>query len=248
MDGVPVLKRSVVVIFLCFLMLQPLFSESESTFTMIINRPEDSPLYKWTSLIYSEVFRRLNIEFNYLYFPLKRASEEVNSGRFDGEPARIFDYGRSYPDLIRVEESVFDFRVVAMASDPAINNLNGWESLKGKGFFVEYPRGMLICEQNLKAVVTAGRLASVNETRQGLLKLAAGRIDLYVDDINSIFPVLAAGPDSLDNDVHVAGVMHEAPLYMFVHKKHKELVSEIEGILRDMKAEGLIELYYKIAF
>ncbi|WP_136810160.1 hypothetical protein [Desulfosediminicola flagellatus] len=221
---------------------------NERSFHMSINRPEGTPLYTWVNLIYKEVFRRLNMELIVEYYPLGRASIQTNEGRADGEPARIHAYGTLYPNLIRIDESVFPMTVGAYTTDPSIPELNGWESLKNTEYVVQYPRGMKICENNLSKVVKAGRLTDITETSQGLQMLALKRTDLYVDDVNSVIPFLKNGTYNLQGKVHLAGIMQEVPLYMYVHKRHTSLVPQLADAIKEIKAEGLIEHYHKIAF
>ncbi|MBM9520836.1 hypothetical protein JWG39_13515 [Desulforhopalus vacuolatus] len=185
-------------------------------FQMAINRPETTPLTAWCIAIYTEVFKRLGIPFKAHYYPLRRATEEVMQGRLDGEPARIAVYGDIYPNLIRVEETVFTMTVAAYTANPSAPSLEGWESLRGTKYQIDYPRGMQICEINLSFVVRAEQLDTVTKSIQGLQMLAAKRIDLYIDDVNSVAPILndpaVGGPGA----IYEAGIMEVAPLYMYI--------------------------------
>ena len=77
---------------------------------------------------------------------------------------------------------------------------------------------------------------------------ASGRIDLYVDDMNSVNPILYNNEYNLEDKIHVAGIMEEVPLYMYVHKKHRSLIPKLEDAIKEVKSEGLIGKYNKIAF
>ena len=222
--------------------------ETVKTFRMAINRPEDSPLYKWVDMIYSEVFQRMNIELVLDSYPLNRASVEINSGNIDGEPARIYNYGDSFKNIIRVEEEVFDLTVMAYSTDPYIIFNNGWESLSGTKLRIEYPRGMKICENNLPKFVAEEYLSAVSETSQGLRRLDADRIDIYVDDRNSAIPIINDPSYDLQGQIYQAGIMDQVPLYMYVHKSKKTLIPLLEDTIRTLREEGLIEEYRKKAF
>lgn len=220
----------------------------DNTFFMAINRPETEPYYTWIEMIYREVFTRLDIRLKTKYYPLMRASYVANKGQVDGEPARIYSYADSYPNLLRVEESVFPITVTAYMSASSDTELKGWESLRNTEYTVEYPRGMKICENNLKKVVKAELLSDITETSQGLRKLAFGRIDIYVDDMNAAIPVLQNKEFDVKEKVRIAGVMEEVPLYMYVHKKHQALSPKLAAAIRELKSEGMIEKYRKTAF
>jgi hypothetical protein len=220
----------------------------ELVFRLSINRPEGTPLYKRAALIYTEVFRRLNIKLLLEYHPLERSSIEVNEGRADGESARIHAYGKSFHNLIRVDETVFPMKVVAYKRDPSMPDLSGWESLRNSDYLVGYPRGMKACENNLLVNVKADRQAPGSSTYQGLRKLALGRMDYYVDDAHSIRPFLESSKYEWRGAVHFAGIMQEVPLYMYVHKKHKSLIPTLADTIRKIKSEGLIDRYDSLAF
>ncbi|MCP4304396.1 MAG: hypothetical protein GY788_05860 [bacterium] len=202
-------------------------------------------------MTYTEIFRRLALPLTTEYYPLKRASEEADAGRIDGEGGRIITYGKSFQNLARVEEPVFMMSVIAYAADPSISDLNGWESLKTFEGLVESPRGMKISEINLSNVVKAEKLSTITEASQALRKLAINRIDLYVDDMNAVAPILL-NPEydlyDLQGKIHVAGIMEEVPLYMYVHKKHQALAPKLSEVIKMVKSEGLIEQYRQTAF
>lgn len=223
-------------------------AKTDNAFYMVINRPEGSPLYEWTRLIYEEVFRRLNIEVKFDYYPLKRAGIQTDSGESDGEPARVYSYAENYTNLLRIEEAVFSMTVVAYAADPEIKGLKGWESLRGTEFQIEYPRGMKICELNLPKIVKKEFLHSISGSYQGLARLAEKRTDLYIDDLNSASPIINNPELGLKDKINIAGVMASAPLYMFVHKRHRGKVARLANIIRAIKSEGLVEKYRIEAF
>jgi len=222
--------------------------QKEKSFLISINRKEETPLFKWVTFIYTEVFRRLNIKVQVVYHPLKRSSIELNEGRVDGEPARIYDYGATYPNLVRIEEPVFSMTVAAYKAVPSMPDLNGWESLKNTHYLVDYPKGMKVCETTLSIVVKAEQISTSTNTWHGIQKLALKRIDYYIDDLNSISPILRNKSDKLKDKVFFAGVMQKTLLYMYVHKKHKSLAPEIAEMIKKIKSEGLIEYYQKKAF
>jgi len=219
-----------------------------NTFLMAINRPETEPYYKWIELIYKEVFGRIGIKLKTQYYALKRASYEANKGRVDGEPARIYGYATSYPNLIRIEESVFPITVTAYTAEPSVSRLKGWESLRNTEYLVEYPRGMKICENNLLKVIKAELLSDITEASQGLRKLAIGRIHIYVDDMHAVIPVLQNEEYNLKDKVRIAGIMEEIPLFMYVHKKHSALAPKLAETIKAVRSEGLIEQYRKTVF
>jgi hypothetical protein len=54
-----------------------------------------------------------------------------------------------YPNLIRVEEFIVGIKDEAYFTDTSIR-INGWESLRGKGFKVRLLKGIKSVEQKIK--------------------------------------------------------------------------------------------------
>ena len=223
-------------------------SVTKDTFQLAINRPEETCYYKWVELIYEEVFRRIRMNLKIDYYPIKRASIEANAGRVDGEGGRIYEYGKSFNNMIRVDEPVFSIEIVACTGTPEIRDLHGWQSLTGKNYLVEYPRGMKICENNLAPIIKEENLSTITEAYQGLRKLANRRTDIYIDDLNAVNSVLLRGQNGLNKKIWVAGTMQKVLLYMYVHNKNIDMIPKLEQTIRELKKEGLIRKFQKEAF
>jgi len=213
-------------------------------FVMAMIRPETDYLGKWWRLVYSEMFRRLGIPVEFRDYPGKRASTEIDEGRVDGEPGRIKEYFEMHPQLIRIDEALFPLNFTAFAISPSIPKLNAWADLKGTSYHVAFNRGIRICEINLPKVVAPDKLTSVTDPVQGIKQLAAGHIDLYIDQESGILTLLR-DPEFQGKSIRRVGVMERAFVYPYVHKKHADLVPKMRTVLRAMKNEGLIEHYHK---
>ncbi len=214
----------------------------EDTFVIATFRAEDDYLGKWYKMIYAEIFKRLGMKFELRTFPPKRTSIEADAGNVDGEAARPYHYTDEHPNLIRVEESVVSVNFSAFAVQDSIPQLNGWESLKGKDYRVEYRHGIKTTEDNLPNVVKKENLSTVTEQVPGLKKLISGRIDLFVDEESGILTLLKT-PEFKDSRIRSAGLMESFPVYPYLHKKHALLAPKMAEIIKAMKEEGLIEQY-----
>lgn len=217
-------------------------AESGPKMVMTSMLPEDSTQGKWMKLIYTEAFRRIGMKMVYKYLPAKRATVESNEGGVDGDLYRAYRYGNFHPDLVRVGETVYIANVSAFATDPAIQ-LNGWDSLKGTEYRVDYRRGVKLCEYALPEIVPKKRLSVVSLWSHGLRKLVAGWTDIYVDVEDVIMKALKT--DKNFDEVRRVGVMEIAPVHAYLHNKHKSLAPKLSSVLKQMKKEGLIEQYRK---
>jgi hypothetical protein len=218
----------------------------DNTFVMAFIRPETEYFGKFDRLIFKEVFRRLGIKDEFRDYPGKRAGIEADEGAIDGEPARPYQYAAEHPNLIRVEEFIFKVNFSAFAMQASIPQLNGWESLKGTNYRVDYQRGVRTTETNLSKVVSKENLSDIIKPAQGLKKLASGRTDIFVEEETGILSLLQT-PEFIDSKIRLAGVMESVAMYPYIHKKHAALAPKMAEVIKAMKAEGVIEQYRAMA-
>ena len=125
--------------------------------------------------------------------------------------------------------------VAAYKSNTTIPDLKGWESLKNGDYRIEYPRGMKICENNLLKMIKPDRLTSIKDTAGGLGRLILKRTDLYIDDVNSVTPLLQLTRNKYQGQIQQAGIMTKVPLYMFVHKQNEFLIPDLTRTIKTIK-------------
>jgi len=217
-------------------------------FLLATNRPEGSSAYKFLNLIYSEVFRRLDISFKMIYIPLKRGAIEIDSGELDGETSRVRAYEDAHPNLIRIKEFLYSTDVSAYALNPSLDGLNSWQSLKGTNYRVEYPKGVILSEINLAKVVDSPKLSSIPSAEQGLKRLFVNRIDIYIDDDLVVLPLLKDLEKTFKGKVRKIGIMESVPLYMYIHQKNYFLEARLSTVIKGVRDEGLVGKYRKITY
>ncbi len=221
---------------------------TERPFILAINRPEGSSAYTYLNMIYREVFRRFGGKFKLQYIPLKRGALESDSGVFDGETSRVYAYGDAHPNLVRVQEYLYSTDVSAYSANISVESLEGWESLKGTEYRIEYPRGVILSEINLQKVVAPEKLSNIASAEQGLQRLLLNRIDIYIDDDLVVVPLLKNSATFDDGNIQKIGAMTSVPLYMYIHKKNSRLEPILSEIIKGMRDDGLMEKYRKLVF
>ena len=133
-------------------------------------------------------------------------------------------------------------RFSAFSTNPSIE-LNGWESLKGKGYNVEYIRGTNICDIHLPKVVESDKLSEISYPSQGLNKLLSGRTDVFIAEENTVLEALESD-EFKGSGIKIVGRMADVNLHAFLHKKHKDLVPKVSSTIKEIKDEALfIESY-----
>ncbi|MBA5638275.1 hypothetical protein H3H37_14545 [Duganella sp. LX20W] len=198
------------------------------------------------TMIYTEAFRQLNVPLQIRVLPAMRASAEAVAGNVDGELVRAYDYGRMQPSLIRVEEPVLYLTVAAYAHKPGIK-VQGWDSLHGSPYRVEYRNGYVVVRQRLESVLPAGSLSAVGGAEQGLRKVMLGRTDLYVDSEEMLQPILQSDAFR-GSGIYNAGVLERAPTYGYLTRGHEQLAIRLADVLRKMRASGQMERFRNIAY
>lgn len=231
---------------LCFVILIDFKAyAAENQMEIVTYKSRESPDGKFLDLIYTEAFKRLKMIFIYKEYPAKRSFYMSDSGEADGELSRVYSYNKEHPNFIRVEEPHWTSGFIAVAADPSIH-LNGWESLRGTDYKVNYKLGIKGCEVNLPKVVRPEKLEMVTEVFHAYKKILVGRADIFVGaELNAAS--LLESDEFKNSELRIVGVMEKFTAHMFLHKKHTELVSELSDVLKEMKEEGLLKKYRKTA-
>jgi len=205
--------------------------------------PESSFTGKWLRRIYAEAFRRLGIPLEFAVYPLKRLSTMVDAGKLDGELLRAHGYAALHPQLVRVEESVLDVFIVLYAANPDLK-LERLEDLSSRDWYADYRRGVGVCESLLTKALPREQVFDVTTTEQGLRKLLAGRSDVFCDfDLAVLAELYSQDYGDAGNVRKLFTLGNPTPLYPYLHGKKAALAPRLAAVLRQMKAEGLVQAY-----
>ena len=212
-------------------------------FVLGLDAPPDSYPFRWLTSIYAEVFKRLGIPFQLESYALKRQGVHIEAGVIDGEAARAYGYGAAQPNLVRVDESVTELHLALYTAHPSAR-LQRLEELSSNGMQVDYRRGILLCENTLKPWVPPDHLSDVATYEQGIKKLMAGHTDAYCDfSVNVLSATHAPGIPKATGVRKLLDIGDAVPTYPYLHRKHADLAPRMAAVLKQMKAEGLIEAY-----
>lgn len=169
-----------------------------------------------------------NIQINHL--PSARSIENADLGIDDAEYARINSIPQHYKNLVLVDEKLLDYRFTGFSKGQSLN-INGWSDLRQ--YHVGYIRGWKIYEKNVTEYKSLTTATTEEELFQLLLE---NRVDIILyeqlrgmdflkrNNIEEIYPS--------KTPVAVKG------MYLFLHKKHKDLAPQLSEILRTMKSTG----------
>ncbi|MDM8539088.1 hypothetical protein QUF70_20235, partial [Desulfobacterales bacterium HSG17] len=216
---------------------------------------------RYCKMAYTEAFKRLGYTFDVMNCPSKRCGIMANTGQADGVMTRVFDYNKTFPNLVRVNYMFFQHRILAYAADPSVK-LNGWPSLADTDFQVAFLHGSVRLTNRLAKLVNTDNLQPVTSSRQGLFMLIHGRNDLLISIEALSLPEMVQSDkdrfflrsvkydkaekkssDVYPSPIYVAGILETVDSYPFLHKKHKKLAPKMAGMLQKMEQEGLLEKY-----
>jgi polar amino acid transport system substrate-binding protein len=198
----------------------------------------------WLSHIYKDAFSRLGYEFIYRGVPGGRAPLMAEKGEVDGEIHRAFEYQQQTKSLRRVDESPFDVTFEAYVIQ---NNLkfHDWSELGNHGLKVEFRRGTKRAEGKLKQAVAPSLLSDVTSTEQGLKKLLRGRTDVFIEQslvFQDVYASLIKKSETY-GVIHSAGIVDKLPSYVYLNRRHDKLINDLAKTIKEMKREGLIDIY-----
>jgi len=179
--------------------------------------------------ISAEIFKRLDIKLNYIRLPSRRSLIHVNKGIDDGHISRIKGMEKKWPNLMRVPESVMTWEFTAFSRTSDIK-INGWGSLKP--YTIGHIRGWQIYE---KKAAGAKKIIKAKNASQLFKLLKTGRIDLALFERAQApywFNKIGYSAKALSAPLAVK------PLYIYLNKKHKNLVPKMAKVISEIKQDG----------
>jgi ABC-type amino acid transport substrate-binding protein len=199
------------------------------TFTQIVDTPDQAI----GAVIVRAAYEKLGIPVKFAILPGKRALAESSEGRVDGEAHRIFEIGDEYPTLLRVptpinyiEPSVFSKK----------HNFEVTDCAALQGYQIGIVRGVKhseLCTQGMEKVFVGDDLSGV------MRMLDAGRIDLLITArINGLLLAKELGLDAIKP---LSPPLSRLWVYHYLHERHKDLVPNIDAVLKAMQESGELE-------
>jgi len=181
-------------------------------------------------LLVPEIFRRIGIEAQAVgYEASERAMINANNGIDDGMAMRIKGLEATYPNLLRVEEKIIDNDFVAYSIRHRFDT-TGFDSLKP--YQVGYIIGWKVFEAPLRS---AASITLVQDSRQLFSLLENDRTDVVLFE--------RWQGNWLVRERKIPAKLLLPPLvttemFMYLHKKHANLLVRAAEVLREMKADG----------
>jgi len=176
-----------------------------------------------------EIFSRIGIESKVIRLPSARSIINANEGIDDGVIARTAGMEKKYTNLIMIPVPVVTFKFVAYSLDHKIS-IKDWDSFAS--YSVGYIRGWRIYEKN---VTKTKSLTVVNNAEQLFKLLMNGRSELI------LFEYYRGSwwNKHLNANAHLIGSpVAEKNMFMYMHKRHKDLVPKITSAFEQIVKDG----------
>ncbi|WP_394699837.1 substrate-binding periplasmic protein [uncultured Pseudodesulfovibrio sp.] len=183
--------------------------------------------------ILSEAYARLGYEIELQGYPAERALVMANDGLVDGEAGRVNVVEKTCPNLIRVPTPLYINRIAILTTSTKVDPAKGWGQFQS----------CRTCIRNgykyLESRVTGEHSHAVSSYEKMLTLLKNGRMDVGLAEFFDILPAL--NKVGLGKVRMLCEPMVSNPMYHYLHKRHADLVPQIDAVLRDMAAEGRLK-------
>lgn len=200
--------------------------------------PLNTPSYDgFMDEVAREALNRIGYKLIINKLPAERALRQVNQGKIDGEMSRIKGIETIYENLVRVPEKIMDWEFVVFSKKP-IDMTNGWKSLEDKN--IGFITGWKILEKNVpqSAIVT-----QVKNSEQLFNLLERDRVDYVIYEFwggNRLIKLRGLK----DVEMRLPS-LESRSMFIYLHKKHNNVVPELASAIFDMKKDGSYENFVR---
>jgi len=203
--------------------------------TLVINTTGKRPLNTpdqtgFMDKVVAEAFRRSDLTLKTIQLPAERGLINANQGIEDGEMSRIAGLEKSYPNLLRVPEVIMDWEFHAF-SEQNIKLSNGWSDLSSHS--VAFINGWKILEKNVPAQTEITKVKDPDQLFR-LLEKQRTQVVIYERWAGLRF----IKQRQLKKIRLVEPALARRKMYMYLHKKHQDLIPRLTKALKDMKRDG----------
>ena len=179
-----------------------------------------------------EAFRRAGHRVTIKQLPMRRGLASADLGDFDGHFPRTKDAVATFPNLIVVNQPMFQVSIVAITRS-GYQPITKWGDLSP--LKVGYPSGWKVVESR-KAYLT--KAAPVNNVAKLLKMLIDGRVDVILQS-ERYFKSAARQISFNDYQIHRPSLLIRE-MYLVMNKRHKEVAAQIDKALGEMIKDGTL--------
>ncbi len=198
-------------------------------------------LYKIYEYYYTELFRRMNMDFELSYIPLNRSEQQLKVQELDGEVARVYSYLKHRDDLIRLPQPIYSMTFSFYCRKNSEIEISHWSDLDNTDLRIDVRRGMAFIDEELKKYDIRGDLVKLNTTEQGLNRLKMDRSDVFIDNKISVEPYLLNDQYDFRHYLYESGIAETLDIHLYLHKRHEAIIPQINEVVIDLSSEQYFE-------
>lgn len=212
------------------MMVSPVFGQQNPRGKLTISAIENEQTHELAKRVVRVAYEKIGIDVEFIDLPARRGLEWANSGKTDGDLARIDGTDKKFTNLIQILTPVTLFKGVVF-TQKIERNIQSWEELKGLSVgIIGGIRYSDIGTKGLDRVI-------VKDMVQLFMLLAKDRIDIAVAGLDA--GKIEINQHHKGAKLHVIGEpLLVAPLFHFVHKKNRDLVLQLESVFKEMSENG----------
>lgn len=182
-------------------------------------------------IVLTRIYQELGLNIDITSFAGNRAQHEANSGLKAGEIMRIWTYGNENKNLIRVPTAYYSLTTSAFKLTNNPIQINKASDLKG--YNIVRIRGV----KHTNNITNGLRKISDSPSTVAMFKLLLqGNVDIaltnYIDGIEVLKKL------NLENEIVASKPLAELKLYHYIHKDHRDLVSKVDNMIKQLKSTG----------
>lgn len=186
------------------------------------------------------IYRRLDIDVEFLDVEAARALALSSSGGCDGEVQRIAKVAIDFPTLIRIEPAI-NFIEPSVFTTGLTIEIQGWDSIRGRDIGIV--RGVGSSEAATRGMPRVQQATSLNNL---ILMLDRGRFELLVTDLFS-GEVEIRRMGLQDRIRPLAPPLETIYIYHYLHVQHRTLATQVAAVIREMTESGeLVQLRQRL--
>lgn len=235
----PISKLFTALFFLVF--SQPAFLQP----TIVLNTAFGPPVSNasqtgFADQVLTEAFRRIGYQLEIVRMPAERALINANRGIDDGELARVGGLQEKYPNLIQVPETFLTVDMVLYSKNHPAFVVDGWQSVASHSLAII--SGWKIMEENFGKLGTSVEIIKTDTPRQSFFLLENDRVDFIAYSNWSGLGYIKA--HNITDIVLLEPPLASPELYVYLHKKHKNIVPELTEAIRAIKTDGTLQALF----
>lgn len=208
---------------------------------LTLNDVNDAPFTRadgsgFLDVVAGEAFRRAGVTLRLVKLPAERALLNANAGIEDGDLSRIAGLEAQYLNLIKVPEKLIDWEFSAFSMDRTIRTR--LDAIRTHS--IAHIKGWKIYEQMMAG---APAVTTAEDSAQLFRLLALKRVEVVL--YTRWMGLAKIREQGLSGVVALEPPLATREMFIYLHKRHADLVPKIAAALRDLKKEGFYERQFR---